>query len=109
MLIQRKGTKGKRVYKYNLNSSTQADFQNVLEANKVLKRVSKHPLRVSLEQLTPVTVLTIEGPFKEGSEPGSDVCRVRAGVYRFSSLMNLRIETVFSKDKNALLVRLKRN
>ena len=40
---------------------------------------------------------------------GNNLVTFRSTVYRFAKEMNLHLETVFSKDKDALLIRLKRN
>ena len=99
--------KVKRIYHYNLNSSTQEDFDNLLHLNKSKEaRTAVHPVRRSLSQLTPSNVLTVKGYF---DVKGNNLNTIRSTVYRFAKEMNLHIETAFSKDKNALLVRLKRN
>jgi len=91
----------RRVYKYNLKSSTHEEFDRLIHLNKQ-KGESTHPVKKSLAQLTPENVLTIEGYYDDNT-----VMKVRTTVYRFAKLMNLRIETTFSKNKNTLLVRLK--
>jgi len=102
-----KVTKFKRVYHYSLNSSTQEEFNNVVKLNKAKEgKVAGHPIRRSLGQLTPSNVLTIKGYY---DVKGTDLTSLRSSLYRFASLMNLHIETAFSKDKRALLVRLNRN
>jgi len=95
----------KRVYKYNLKSSTHEEFDRTLRINKQKARwgESQHPVRKSLAQLTPDNVLTIEGYYDKNV-----VGKIRTTVYRFAKIMNLRIETAFSREKGALLVRLKR-
>ena len=102
-----KGTKSKRVYHYNLKSSTQADFDNLIKHNQKKESiVAINPVRRGLGQLTPSNVLTIKGYY---DVKGNRVSTLRCSLYRFAKEMNLHIETAFSKDKQALLVRLKRN
>jgi len=99
--------KTKRVYHYNLNSSTQQEFDHLVQLNKSKEsRTAGHPVRRSLSQLTPSNVLTIKGYF---DVKGSNLVTLRSTVYKFAKQLNLHIETAFSKDKYALLVRLKRN
>ena len=99
--------KAKRVYHYNLNSSTQADFDNLIQRNKKKEsRTAIHPIRRSLSQLTPSNVLTIKGYF---DVKGNNVSVLRCTIYKFAKELNIHVETAFSKDKYALLVRLKRN
>ena len=99
--------KTKRVYHYNLTSSTQQEFDHLVQLNKRKEsRTAGHPVRRSLSQLTPSNVLTIKGYF---DVKGNNLVTLRSTVYRFAKELNLHIETAFSKDKYALLVRLKRN
>jgi len=100
-------TKSKRIYHYNLKSSTQEDFDNLIKRNQSKElRVAVHPIRRGLGQLTPVNVLTIKGYY---DAKGIRLQSLRSNLYRYAKEMNLHIDTAFSKDKQALLVRLKRN
>jgi len=102
-----KASKPIRMFHYNLKSSTQADFDNLIKLNQSKEvKTAVNPLRRGLGQLTPSNVLTIKGYY---DVKGLRVQSLRCSIYRFSKEMNLHIETAFSKDKNALLVRLKRN
>jgi len=100
-------TKVKRMFHYNLKSSTQTDFDNLINLNRSKEtKVAVNPVRRGLGQLTPSNVLTIKGYY---DVKGTRLQVLRCSIYRFAKEMNLHIETAFSKDKNALLVRLKRN
>lgn len=97
----------KSKYHYNLKSSTQQEFDNIVKLNKRKEsRTAVHPIRRSLSQLTPSNVLTIKGYY---DVKGRSVIRLRSKLYRIAKEMHLQIETAFSRDKAALLVRLKRN
>ena len=97
----------KKTYHYNLHSSTQAEFDALVKLNKRKEsRDAGNPLRRSLAQLTPSNVLTIKGYF---DVKGSNLQNVRGSAYRYAKELNITIETAFSKDKFALLIRLKRN
>jgi len=102
-----KANKAKRIFHYNLKSSTQADFDNLIKHNQKKESiVAINPVRRGLGQLTPSNVLTIKGYY---DVKGTRLQVLRCSIYRFAKEMNLHIETAFSKDKQALLVRLKRN
>ena len=97
----------KRIFHYNLQSSTQEDFNNLLKHNqKKEAKVAANPIRRSLSQLTPSNVLTIKGYY---DVKGTRLQSLRCSLYRYAKEMNLHIDTAFSKAKYALLVRLKRN
>lgn len=99
--------KAKRIYHYNLNSSTQAEFDKVVELNRRKEsRTAIHPMRRSLSQLTPSNVLTIKGYF---DVKGSNLSNMRCSIYKIAKELNIQIETAYSKDKYALLVRLKKD
>ena len=99
--------KAKRIYHYNLNSSTQAEFDKVVELNRRKEsRTAVHPMRRSLSQLTPSNVLTIKGYF---DVKGSNLSNMRCSIYKIAKELNIQIETAYSKDKYALLVRLKKD
>ena len=99
--------KAKRVYHYNLKSSTQADFDNLIKNNQSKKyRVQLDPLTRSLGQLTPSNVLTINGYY---DVKGKGVQNLRVKVYKYAKVLGINVETAFSKDKGALLVRLQRD
>ena len=111
--IERSGTmvtivsRPKRVYHYNLKSSTQADFDKLIKLNTSKKFVSQlDPLRRSLGQLTPSNVLTIRGYF---DVKGNGIKALRVRVYKCAKDLNIHVETSFSNENKALLVRLKRN
>jgi len=102
-----KASKPIRMFHYNLKSSTQEDFDNLIKLNQSKEvKTAVNPIRRGLGQLTPSNVLTIKGYY---DVKGLRVQSLRCSIYRFAKEMNLHIETAFSKDKNALLVRLKRN
>jgi len=97
----------KRIFHYNLQTSTQEDFNTLLKHNKKKEvRVAVNPMRRSLGQLTPSNVLTIKGYY---DVKGKGVNALRVRVYKYAKDLGITVETAFSKDKNALLVRLKRN
>jgi len=97
----------KRVYHYNLNSSTQEEFDALVRLNqKKEARTAGHPIRRGLSQLTTSNVLTIKGYF---NVKGSNLTTLRSTIYRFAKELSLHVETAYSKDKYALLVRLKKN
>ena len=99
--------KAKRVYHYNLKSSTQADFDNLIQTNQSKKhRAQLDPLTRSLGQLTPSNVLTINGYY---DVKGKGVQNLRVKVYKYAKVLGINVETAFSKDKGALLVRLQRD
>jgi hypothetical protein len=99
--------KAKRVYHYNLDSSTQQEFDALVQLNKRKEaRTAGHPVRRGLSQLTTSNVLTIKGYF---DVKGNNLLTLRCTIYRFAKELNLHIETAYSKDKYALLVRLKKN
>jgi len=99
--------KPKRVYHYNLTSSTQEDFDNMVQLNRSKKHLTQlDPLLRSLGQLTSTNVLTVKGYY---NVRGSDVQNLRMKVLKMSKVLNISVETTFSKDKQALLVRLKRD
>ena len=101
------GTKSKRNYHYNLNSSTQEDFNNLKKVNQSKKfLVQLDPLRRSMGQLTPSNVLTIKGYY---DVKGRGVQNLRVKVYKYAKALGISVETAFSQDKKALLIRLKRN
>jgi len=102
-----KVNKVKHVFHYNLQSSTQEDFNNLLKHNqKKETQAAVNPIRRGLGQLTPSNVLTIKGYY---DVKGIRLQSLRSSIYRYAKEMNLHIDTAFSKDKYALLVRLKRN
>jgi len=103
MVIKTGHSKG--IYHYNLKSTTQAEFDHLVQLNKKAK-VAVNPIRRSLGQLTPSNVLTIKGYY---DVKGLNLMRLRNNVYRFAKEMNLHIETAFSRERAALLVRLKRD
>ena len=99
--------KTKRVYHYNLNSSTQEEFDTLVQLNKHKEtRTAGHPIRRGLSQLTTSNVLTIKGYF---DVKGNNLVTLRSTIYRFAKELNLHIETAYSRDKYALLVRIKKN
>ena len=99
--------KAKRVYHYNLKSSTQADFDNLLKhTQKKESIVAINPVRRGLGQLTPSNVLTIKGYY---DVKGKGVNALRVKVYKHAKDLGISVETAFSKDARALLVRLKRD
>ena len=99
--------KTKRVYHYNLNSSTQEEFDALVRLNKHKEaRTAGHPIRRGLSQLTTSNVLTIKGYF---DVKGNNLVTLRSTIYRFAKELNLHIETAYSRDKYALLVRIKKN
>lgn len=93
----------KRVYKYNLKSSTHAEFDRLRNSNfRYSRGESQHPIKKNLSQLTPANVLAIEGYYDSNV-----IAKVRTTVYRFAKILNITVETTFSREKKALLVRLK--
>ena len=107
MVTTTTATKGKRVYHYNLKSSTQADFDNLIRVNQSKKyRVQLDPLRRSMGQLTPSNVLTIKGYY---DVKGIGLQNLRMKVYKYAKTLGITVETAFSQDKRALLVRIKRD
>jgi len=106
-IIVTKNIKPKKVYSYNLTSSTQKDFDDLVKTNNSKKhRAQLNPLTRSLGQLTPSNVLTVKGYY---NVRGSDIQNLRLRLYKGAKILNISIETSFSPDKQALLVRLKRN
>ena len=102
-----KANKAKRIFHYNLKSSTQADFDNLIKANQSKKhRAQLDPLTRSLGQLTPSNVLTIKGYY---DVKGKGIQNLRVRVYKYAKILGINVETAFSKDKGALLVRLQRD
>ena len=100
-------SKSKAVYHYNLNSNTQADFEYSLKTNKGKKFMAHlNPLRRSLGQLTPSNVLTIAGYY---DVKGRNIQKLRSSIYLYAKELNIHVETSFSQEKKALLVRLKRD
>ena len=100
-IIVTKNIKPKKVYSYNLTSSTQKDFDDLVKTNNSKKhRAQLNPLTRSLGQLTPSNVFNVRG---------SDIQNLRLRLYKGAKILNISIETSFSPDKQALLVRLKRN
>jgi hypothetical protein len=96
-----------RSYHYNLRANTQIDFDNLIKNNQSKKyRSQLEPLMRSVGQLTPSNVLTINGYF---DVKGNGMKALRVRVYKCAKDLNIHVETAFSKDKRALLVRLKRN
>jgi len=96
----------KRVYKYNLKSTTPAEFDRQKQVNKYnlgRKGESNHPVKKSLEQLTFDNVLSIEGYYDTNV-----IQKIRTTVYRFARIINVKVDTTFSHEKGALLVRLKK-
>ena len=101
------GTKSKRNYHYNLKSSTEVDFDNLIKVNQSKKHVVQlDPLRRSMGQLTPSNVLTIKGYY---DVKGKGVNALRVKVYKYAKDLGISVETAFSKDTRALLIRLKRD
>ena len=99
--------KPKRVYHYNLTSSTQEDFDKMVQLNRSKKHLTQlDPLMRSLGQLTPANVLTIKGYYDVN---GVNVQNLRMKLLKMARKLNISVETTFSKDKQALLVRLKRD
>lgn len=99
--------KPKKVYHYNLTSSTQEDFDNLVQVNRSKKHLTQlDPLLRSLGQLTPTNVLTIKGYY---DVKGVGVQNLRMKILKMAKGLNIVVETTFSKDKQALLVRIKRN
>ena len=99
--------KPKKVYHYNLTSSTQEDFDNLIQVNRSKKHLTQlDPLPRSLGQLTPTNVLTIKGYY---DVKGVGVQNLRMKILKMAKGLNIVVETTFSKDKQALLVRIKRD
>ena len=99
--------KTKKVYHYNLTRTTQKDFDDTVKLNKSKKHLAQlNPMLRSLGQLTPSNVLSIKGYYDVN---GTNVQSLRMKLNKYANKLNISIETTFSKDKQALLVRLKRN
>ena len=74
-IIVTKNIKPKKVYSYNLTSSTQKDFDDLVKTNNSKKhRAQLNPLTRSLGQLTPSNVLTVKGYY---NVRGSDIQNLR--------------------------------
>ena len=96
-----------RKFHYNLQSNTQEDFDNLQIVNRSKKYLAQlDPLKRSMGQLTPSNVLTIKGYY---DVKGIGLQNLRMKVYKYAKTLGITVETAFSQDKRALLVRIKRD